>query len=192
MESKNIKITENIFLWEQEINLEERNPNIYIGIGLINSKGDITIDLPLDILIVIGAILELKKKMNLKITFILADKNAILQFSQSQTNKINEISIITEIYYKKLKKILKYFNLLEISKIIKVTTLNEDEKYKNIIIPENNNNLYENEQLKTMKYFNMMGYNYRLSWKGHKKKRTHKEMKNILILYMKNHLTKNQ
>lgn len=171
MEANKIKIAENIFLWEQEINLVERNINIFIGIGLMNSKGEISIDLPLDILIIIGSILEIKKNINLKVTFGLADENAILQLGQNESIKIKEINRIVDIYFKKLNKILKYFDLLENSLIIKVSTLKEDEKYRNILLPENKNNAYENEQLRTMKYFNIIGYNYRLSWKGDKKRK---------------------
>ncbi len=176
----------NEFLWEQEVYFKERKVNLFIGIGLMNSKGDISIDLPLDILIIIGALLELKKTFELKIVFILADQNAILQLDQSQSFKKDLIDKITELYYKKLENILKYFDLLEFSKIIKVSSLNESEEYKNVVLPENNNTPYENEQLRTMKYFKSLGYNYRLSWKGDKKrKHTNRDEEYFDNLYKK-------
>ena len=112
MEFFKTKLSENKFLWEQEINSKERQINLFIGLGLMNTKGDISIDLPIDILIIICALLELKKTFDLKIVFILADQNAILQIDQGQSCKINEINRITELYYKKLENILKYFDLL--------------------------------------------------------------------------------
>ena len=186
MEFFKTKLSENKFLWEQEINSKERQINLFIGLGLMNTKGDISIDLPIDILIIIGALLELKKTFDLKIVFILADQNAILQIDQGQSCKINEINLITELYYKKLENILKYFDLIYCSSIIKASSLVENENYKEIKLPQNNYTPYENEQLRTMKYFKNIGYNYRLSWKGDKKrKHTNRDEEYFDNLYKK-------
>lgn len=168
-----IGLEEGPFFWKQVIRAKGRKINIFIGIGLMNSKGKISIDLPFDILIIIGALLELQKKYDLKIIFILADQNAILQLDPNQDqNKISKINKITDEYYQKLEKILKSFHLFDYSKIIKVSSLSNDDNYNKIVLPMNNNTPYENEQLKTMKYYKSIGYNYRLSWKGDKKRKS--------------------
>lgn len=186
MELHKTTLSENNFFWKQEIISKERKINIFIGIGLMNSKGDISIDLPLDILIIIGALLELQKHLELNIVFILADQNAILQLDNdyNQHNKITKINKITNEYKEKLKTILNYFHLLDNSSIIKVSSLNKLENYNKIILPTNNYTPYENEQLKTMKYFKTIGYNFRLSWKGDKKrKHTNKDEEYFDNLY---------
>ena len=137
----------------------------------MNTKGEVSKDFPLDILIIIGSLLTLKDNFNLDIVFIIGDQNAILQIGPEQSNKIKEINDIAEVYSKKLCKILKYFNLLENSSIIKASSLIIEQNYQKIKIPPNYNTPYANEQLKTMKYFKLMGYNYRLSWKGDKKRK---------------------
>ena len=166
-------IREDIFLWKQEIKENQKIIKIFIGLGLMNSKGEISIDFPVDILIIIGALLTLKNDFDLDLAFILGDQNAILQINSEQSDKMNKIVAAVEIYTEKLTKILDHFELLKFSNIIKASSLAKEENYRNIELPENDNSPYAQEQLKTMKYFKLKGYKYRLSWKGDlKRKRT--------------------
>lgn len=62
----------------------------------MNSKGEISIDFPLDILIIIGALLKLKTIFDLDIAFIIGDQNAILQINSEESDKKNKIVNSTE------------------------------------------------------------------------------------------------
>lgn len=169
------EIQENNFLWKQEIFYTNKQIKIILGIGLMNGKGEISKDFPLDILIVIGALLELKNYFDLDILFILGDQNAIAELEPGQTEKLKEINDITDNHNVKLTKILKKFNLFENSNIIKASSIIENENYKKIELPKNNNTPYANEQLRIMKYYKELGYNYRLSWKGRKHSKNDEE-----------------
>lgn len=152
-------IREDIFLWKQEIKENQKIIKIFIGLGLMNSKGEISIDFPVDILIIIGALLTLKNYFDLDLAFILGDQNAILQINSEQSDKMNKIGDAVEIYTEKLTKILDHFELLKFSNIIKASSLAEEENYRNIELPENDNSPYAQEQLKTMKYFKLKDIN---------------------------------
>ena len=165
------EIGEDDFLWKQEIIENKKKIKIFIGLGLMNSKGEISIDFPLDILIIIGALLKLKNIFDLDIAFILGDQNAILQIKPDEPDKINKIANSTEKIYEKLAKILKHFELYDSSTIIKAFSMSEDENFNLISLPEKDISLYAKEQLRAMKYYKLKGYKYRLSWKGDLKRK---------------------
>ena len=132
----------------------------------MNSKGEISIDFPLDILIIIGALLKLKTIFDLDIAFIIGDQNAILQINSEESDKKNKIVNSTEKIFEKLTKVLKYFELYDSSTIIKASSMSEEENYYSILLPEKDISPYAKEQLRAMKYYKLKGYKYRLCWKG--------------------------
>jgi hypothetical protein len=165
------EIPEDDFLFKQVIIENQKKIKIFIGLGLMNSKGEISKDFPVDILIIIGALLKLKKTFDLDMAFIIGDQNAILQINTEDSDKINELAKETEKTIEKLKKILKHFEIFDFSKIIKASSMSEEEDYHKIKLPEINISPYAKEQLRAMKYYKLKGYKYRLSWKGDLKRK---------------------
>ena len=150
----------------------------------MNSKGEISIDFPLDILIIIGALLKLKTIFDLDIAFIIGDQNAILQINSEESDKKNKIVNSTEKIFEKLTKVLKYFELYDSSTIIKASSMSEEENYNSILLPEKDISPYAKEQLRAMKYYKLKGYKYRLCWKGDlKRKHTKNDEEYFYNLY---------
>jgi hypothetical protein len=176
-----------------EINGSKRNFKILVGIGMLNSEDELSINLPLDFLMIIESLKKLKalfelKNLSLYITIWIGDKNAEIILKEknlfSEENK-KIWNSTRHIYYSKIKKIMKNSGFEENDwNIFFGSDLYEDEEYKAYCakLSENTKFLddttcYSKEQLFVMHYYkNLKRYDYRLSWsKNHKKHRNYNE-----------------
>ena len=98
-----------------KINDSKRNFKILVGIGMLNSEDELSINLPLDFLMIIESLKILKalfesKNLSLYITIWIGDKNAeiILKKKNLFSEENKKIWNSTRhIYYSKIKKIMK-------------------------------------------------------------------------------------
>ena len=176
-----------------KINDSKRNFKILVGIGMLNSEDELSINLPLDFLMIIESLKILKalfesKNLSLYITIWIGDKNAeiILKKKNLFSEENKKIWNSTRhTYYSKIKKIMKNSSFEENDwNIFFGSDLYENEEYKAYCakLSENTKFLddttcYSKEQLFVMHYYkNLKKYDYRLSWsKNHKKHRNYNE-----------------
>ena len=176
-----------------KINDSKRNFKILVGIGMLNSEDELSINLPLDFLMIIESLKILKalfesKNLSLYITIWIGDKNAeiILKKKNLFSEENKKIWNSTRhTYYSKIKKIMKNSGFEENDwNIFFGSDLYENEEYKAYCakLSENTKFLddttcYSKEQLFVMHYFkNCKGYDFRLSWsKNHKKHKKYNE-----------------
>lgn len=176
-----------------EINGSKRNFKILVGIGMLNSEDELSINLPLDFLMIIESLKKLKElfksnNLSLYITIWIGDKNAEIILKEknlfSEENK-KIWNSTRHTYFSKIKNIMKNSGFEENDwNIFFGSDLYEDEEYKAYCakLSENTKFLddttcYSKEQLFVMHYYkNLKRYDYRLSWsKNHKKHRNYNE-----------------
>lgn len=184
---ENFKITippNDNYLFEQTIEIEKSKNEIKIllGIGMLNSKDELSINIPFDFLMVVESFKTIKSLLEsynktLYITIFIGDKNAEIYLQEK--NKFNDEN---KIIYESTKKIIKE----KISKILensgfdknKITYLygselfnNKDyrtycEHLSNMTIFSEEITSYSKEQLFVMHYYkNKLQYDFRLSWR---------------------------
>ena len=191
-----INIPSNIFFQGGQIlkiDNSKRQFKILVGLGMLNSEDELSINLPLDFLMIIESLKILKalfesKNLSLYITIWIGDKNAEIILKEkklfSEENK-KLWNCTRHTYYSKIKKIMKNSGFEENDwNIFFGSDLYENEEYKAYCtkLSENTKFLddttcYSKEQLFVMHYYkNLKGYDYRLSWsKNHKKHRNYNE-----------------
>ena len=191
-----INIPSNIFFQGGQIlkiDNSKRQFKILVGLGMLNSEDELSINLPLDFLMIIESLKTLKalfesKNLSLYITIWIGDKNAEIILKEkklfSEENK-KLWNCTRHTYYSKIKKIMKNSGFEENDwNIFFGSDLYENEEYKAYCakLSENTKFLddttcYSKEQLFVMHYYkNLKGYDYRLSWsKNHKKHRNYNE-----------------
>ena len=191
-----INIPSNIFFQGGQIlkiDNSKRQFKILVGLGMLNSEDELSINLPLDFLMIIESLKILKalfesKNLSLYITIWIGDKNAEIILKEkklfSEENK-KLWNCTRHTYYNKIKKIMKNSGFEENDwNIFFGSDLYENEEYKAYCakLSENTKFLddttcYSKEQLFVMHYYkNLKGYDYRLSWsKNHKKHRNYNE-----------------
>ena len=191
-----INISSNIFFQGGQIlkiDNSKRQFKILVGLGMLNSEDELSINLPLDFLMIIESLKILKalfesKNLSLYITIWIGDKNAEIILKEkklfSEENK-KLWNCTRHTYYNKIKKIMKNSGFEENDwNIFFGSDLYENEEYKAYCtkLSENTKFLddttcYSKEQLFVMHYYkNLKGYDYRLSWsKNHKKHRNYNE-----------------
>jgi hypothetical protein len=191
-----INIPSNIFFQGGQIlkiDNSKRQFKILVGLGMLNSEDELSINLPLDFLMIIESLKILKalfesKNLSLYITIWIGDKNAEIILKEkklfSEENK-KLWNCTRHTYYSKIKKIMKNSGFEENDwNIFFGSDLYENEEYKAYCakLSENTKFLddttcYSKEQLFVMYYYkNLKGYDYRLSWsKNHKKHRNYNE-----------------
>ena len=196
MKNENITLPSNIFFQGGQtlkINSSKSNFKILVGLGMLNSEDELSINLPLDFLMIIESLKILKalfesKNLSLYITIWIGDKNAEIILKEkklfSEENK-KLWNCTRHTYYSKIKKIMKNSGFEENDwNIFFGSDLYENEEYKAYCakLSENTKFLddttcYSKEQLFVMHYYkNLKGYDYRLSWsKNHKKHRNYNE-----------------
>ena len=195
IKEKIINIPSNIFFEGGKLKLDNSKTKfkILVGLGMLNSENELSINLPLDFLMIIEALKTLKtlfesKNLSLYITIWIGDKNAeiILKekklFSEQNRKLWNSTKYI---YSSKIKKIMKNSGFEENDwNIFYGSDLYENEDYRAYCskLSENTKFLddttcYSKEQLFVMHYFkNCKGYDFRLSWsKNHKKHKKYNE-----------------
>ena len=176
-----IKNDKHLFDQTIEINETKKEIKILVGIGMLNSKDELSINFPLDILGILESLKTLiillgKKNKQLYITVWFGDKNAEIllkekgKFTEENT-KIWEST--KEIYKKKINKIFvnSGFDLNKIDYIYG-TDLYNSKEYRayceNLSMTTKfgeDITSYSKEQLYFMHYFkNKLGYDLRLSW----------------------------
>lgn len=193
---ENITLPSNIFFQGGQvlkIDNSKRNYKILVGIGMLSSEDELSINLPLDFLMIIESLKILKESfesnnLSLYITIWIGDKNAeiILKEKNLFTEENKKIWNSTRhTYYSKIKKIMKNSGFEENDwNIFFGSDLYKNEEYKAYCakLSENTKFLddttcYSKEQLFVMHYYkNLKRYDYRLSWsKNHKKHRNYNE-----------------
>ena len=122
-----------------KINDSKRNFKILVGIGMLNSEDELSINLPLDFLMIIESLKILKalfesKNLSLYITIWIGDKNAeiILKKKNLFSEENKKIWNSTRhTYYGKIKKIMKNSGFEENDwNIFFGSDLYENEEYK--------------------------------------------------------------
>ena len=178
-----INIPSNLYLYGQQLKLNgsKKKVKILVGLGMLNSENELSINLPLDFLMVIESlkiIRELFKSHNIffYITIWIGDKNAeiILKEKNLFTKDIENLWNSTrEIYSTKIKKIMKNTGFEENNwDMFYGTILYENGDYRDYCnkLSEstkflNTSSSYSREQLFVMHYYkNSKGYDFRLSW----------------------------
>ena len=179
-----IKISPNDkYLFGQTIELEDSKEEIKIlvGIGMLNSNDELSVNIPLDFLMIVESLKEIKslleaKNKSLFITIWIGDKNAEILLKEK--NKFNEENKkiwnnTKKIYKEKAMKILEKsgFDKNKINYFFG-SDLFEKEEYKSYC--QNLSSItnfsyditsYSIEQLYVMHYYkNKLGYDFRLSW----------------------------
>lgn len=196
MKNENITLPSNIFFQGGQtlkINSSKSNFKILVGLGMLNSEDELSINLPLDFLMIIESLKILKalfesKNLSLYITIWIGDKNAeiILKEKNLFSEEKKKIWNSTRhTYYSKIKKIMKNSGFEQKDwNIFFGSDLYENEEYKAYCakLSENTKFLddttcYSKEQLFVMHYYkNSKKYDYRLSWsKNHKKHSNYNE-----------------
>lgn len=191
-----INIPSNIFFQgSQNLKIDNSKTKfkILVGLGMLNSESELSVNLPLDFLMIIESLKILKalfesKNLTLFITIWIGDKNAeiILKEKKLFSEENKKIWNSTKhIYYSKIKKIMKNSGFEENDwNIFYGSDLYENEEYRAYCskLAENNKFLedttcYSKEQLFVMHYYkNYKQYDFRLSWsKNHKKHRNYNE-----------------
>ena len=179
-----IKISPNDkYLFGQTIELEDSKEEIKIlvGIGMLNSNDELSVNIPLDFLMIVESLKEIKslleaKNKSLFITIWIGDKNAeiLLKEKNKFTEENKKIWNNTKkIYKEKAMKILEKsgFDKNKINYFFG-SDLFEKEEYKSYC--QNLSSItnfsyditsYSIEQLYVMHYYkNKLGYDFRLSW----------------------------
>lgn len=191
-----INIPSNIFFQgSQNLKIDNSKTKfkILVGLGMLNSESELSVNLPLDFLMIIESLKILKalfesKNLTLFITIWIGDKNAeiILKEKKLFSEQNKKIWNSTkQIYYSKIKKIMKNSGFEENDwNIFYGSDLYENEEYRAYCskLAENTKFLedttcYSKEQLFVMHYYkNYKQYDFRLSWsKNHKKHRNYNE-----------------
>ena len=171
------------YLFPQTIELDEvkNEIKILVGIGMLNSNDELSVNIPLDFLMIVESLkiirtlLESKNK-SLFITVWIGDKNAEILLKEK--NKFNDENKniwerTKKIYKEKAKKILENsgFDKNKINYFYG-TELFENEEYKTYCqnlsaVTKFSSDItsYSIEQLYVMHYYkNKLGYDFRLSW----------------------------
>lgn len=189
-----ISILDSPCLHKQEISIES-NKNViqcFFGIGFLNSKNEVSLDLPVDILIPIAAIRDLIKIFKdigktFVVDILLADKNAMLQVGDSDQEKISLIKSTTELFQRKLTRIFNHLGINQNIKIIIGSSFYEQPEYREYSEKNyyhiKNETEYGIEQLLTMKWYKKNNYDFRLSWAVKGKKPTRRDEEDFDKLY---------
>jgi hypothetical protein len=182
--TEKIKIPAGKYLFKQdiEINSSKKEIKILVGIGMLNSNDELSINIPLDFLMIVESlksIIELlkEKKLQLLITIWFGDKNAeiLLKEKEKFTEENKKIWDSTkEIYKEKIMKIFENSGGFDVNKInyFYGSDLYNNEEYRaycdnlsRTIQFGDDITCYSVEQLYVMHYFkNKLGYDLRLSW----------------------------
>jgi len=185
IDKKTIKIPRsNKYLFEQNIEIpySKKEVKILVGLGMLNSNNELSIDLPLDILIVIESLKSLKsllilENISLYITIWIGDKNAEILLKEKNlfTEKNKELwSSTKKLYCEKIYKLMKKNGFAQENwDFFFGSDLYEEDEYQSHckMISENvkflqNTTSYSKEQLLVMNYFKKKkDYDFRLSWK---------------------------
>lgn len=180
-----IKIpSSNKYLFEQNIKIPDskKEVKILVGLGMLNSNNELSIDLPLDILIVIESLKILKSllisdNISLYITIWIGDKNAEIFLKEKNmfTEKNKELWRTTKkLYYEKINKLMNNNGFAQDKwDFFFGSDLYEDNDYQSYckMISENiefsqKSTSYSKEQLLVMYYYKKKkNYDFRLSWK---------------------------
>lgn len=176
-----IKNDKHLFPQKFEIIETKKEIKILVGIGMLNSKDELSQNFPLDILRILESLKTIKKELEEKnkqlyITVWFGDKNAeiLLKEKEKFTEENKKIWESTkEIYKKKINKIFvnSGFDLNKIDYIYG-TDLYNNKEYRAYCENLSKNTKfgaditsYSKEQLYFMHYFkNKLGYDLRLSW----------------------------
>lgn len=193
MSGSSFSIPESPCLHKQDIVVLSEKDTIrgFLGIGFLNSKGEVSVDLPLDILIPLGAIRNLVEMFrrigkNFVVDILLADKNAILQVSEEEKSeferKCEEIYKTTVLFRQKLSDILGKLGLIANTKVILGSDLYANPEYRSFskkieesCIALQSTDSYEREQLLTMGWYKYKECDFRLSWAVCGKKPTRRD-----------------
>lgn len=173
---ENISIVDSPCLHKQTIPvpLERDTVKCFLGIGVLNSKSEVSVDLPLDILIPLGAIQNLVDEFkhqgkDFSVDILLADKNALLQVTEEE--KITQIHETTALFQGKLPSILDSMGLTANTRVILGSDLYLKPEYRSFsseieksCMALQNTDPFEREQLLTMKWYKQNGCDFRLSW----------------------------
>jgi hypothetical protein len=178
-----IEIPADKYLFKQNIEIihSKQEIKILVGIGMLNSNDELSINIPLDFLMIVESlktIIKLLKEKNLQsfITIWFGDKNAeiLLKEKEKFTEENKKIWNSTKEIYK--EKIMKIFENSGFD-VNKINYFYGSDLYNNVEYRAYCKNLsrsihfgdditcYSVEQLYVMHYFkNKLGYNLRLSW----------------------------
>lgn len=153
---------------------------LFLGVGFLNSKGEVAESVPLDFLIFLNTTRKLNKQISasggsLNVDFYIADINAKQQIEAQETdcNIVNEkLVALDNAVLNFQSKFTLWTNNMGISDCVSTTlgsSFHKSDAFQKVakttkITGQENLNPYALEQLLTMKAYKEEGYDGRLSW----------------------------
>ncbi len=179
--------------------LSGKDIKAFLGVGFLNGRGEVSEAVPFDFLIFLNTIRKMKQQLaaaggSFSIDIFVADINAKLQIQSQETedsviaDKLVALDNSVTHFQEKLDLWSKNLGIDDAITTSLGSTFCAQDKYLEMsdkLIVQGNENLtpYALEQLRTMKMYKELGYDYRISWVADLKKPAQRDERYFDELY---------